>query len=114
MVLAFQDFEWNLELPQNQFHTRSGPALPSVGPQSQGPLRGPPDCYISLFDVPTFSASFRMCGPQSKAKGGVLFTKYLASIQHFNTLESLDLFFSTIEQLLGLKLIVSEAIIAQS
>ena len=55
-----------------------------------------------------------MCGPQSKAKGGVLFTKYLASIQHFNTLESLDLFFSTIEQLLGLKLIVSEAIIAQS
>ena len=32
---------------------------------------GPPDYYISLFDVPTFSASLRMCGPQSKARGGV-------------------------------------------
>ena len=54
-----------------------------------------------------------MCGPQSKAKGGVLFTKYLASIQHFNILESLYLFFSTIEQVLGLKLIVHLGMIAQ-
>ena len=46
--------------------------------------------------------------------GSCSFTKYLSSIQRFNILESLDLFFSTIEQLLGLKLIVSEAIIAQS
>ena len=52
----------------------SGPALPSAWPQSQGPLRGPPDYYISLFDVPTFSASLRICGAQSKAKCGVLFT----------------------------------------
>ena len=52
-------------------------------------------------------------GARTKAKGGVLFTKYLASIQHFGTLESLDLFFLTIQQLLGLESIVSEAIIAQ-
>ena len=82
------------------------------GPSHKG-LCGAPQTTIFLFqDVPTFSASLRMCGPQSKAKGGVLFTKYLASIQHFNTLESLGFFF-TIQQLLGLKLIVNEAIIAQ-
>ena len=76
---------------------------------------GPPQTTIFLFhDVPTFSASFRMCRPQSKAKGVILFTEYLAGIQHFNTQELLDLFFSTIEQLLGVKLIVSETIIAQS
>ena len=44
----------------------------------------------------------------------VLSTKYLANIQHFNILESLDLFFSTIKQLLVLKLIVIGALIAQS
>ena len=81
------------------------------GPSHKG-LCGAPQTTIFLFyDVPIFLASLRMCGPQSKAKGGVLFTKYLASIQHFNTLESLVFF--TIQKLLGLKFIVSEAMIVQ-
>ena len=51
------------------------------GPSHKG-LCGAPQTTIFLFyDVLTFSASLRMCGPQSKAKGGVLFTKYLASIK---------------------------------
>ena len=50
------------------------------GPSHKG-LYGPPQTTTFLFyDIPTFSATFRMCGPQSKAKGGVLSTKYLASI----------------------------------
>ena len=65
------------------------------GPSHKG-LCGAPQTTIFLFyDVPTFLACLRMCGPQSK--GGVLFNKYLASIQHFNTLESLTLFFFIIE-----------------
>ena len=76
---------------------RPGPALPSAGPQSQGPLRAPQTTIFIFYDVLIFSVSLRIYEPQSKAMGGVLFTTYLASIQYFNTLESLDLFFFRIQ-----------------
>ena len=44
------------------------------GPSHKG-LCGAPQTTIFLFyDVPIFLASLRMCGPQSKAKGWVLFS----------------------------------------